>query len=39
MHFYSIRKYSIAASPFKAVQHLVESFPDMYMSNPKKPTK
>ena len=39
MHFYSIRKYSIAASPFKAVQHLVESCPDMYMSNPKKPTK
>ena len=39
MHFYSIRKYRIAASPFKAVQHLVESCPDMYMPQSKKPTK
>ena len=39
MHFYSIRKYRTPASPFKAVQHVVESCPDMYMSHPKKPTK
>ena len=30
MHFYSIRKYKITVSPFKALQNVVETYIDMY---------
>ena len=41
MHFQSIRKYKIAVSPYKALQHVTDLCPDMYNlhAHPQKLTK